>query len=220
VRPSIPLLLALALLTGTPVLASEVYKCTTSDGRIAYQDRPCPADQTENTIHIVAPPPATPAPANGVGEGGGEDPTSGMASVNPSPQRIVQGPLPALWLCTRAEDGSHYVSRDGSTPPRMVPAGVLGIPGQSLAQAYGPGGIGVSAPGMRPIPIDRSAQAALAAGYVAVQDHCVPASKEETCSYLQQQFVETQRKLRHGSAEEAANLKPQEEQLRNALEGC
>jgi hypothetical protein len=203
--------------------AGDVYKCTTPDGGIAYQDRPCAPGETETRFHVVAPPPATPAPTSGEGgEGGGENPESGSATPPPNaplpPQQ--QGPLPALWLCTRAEDGSSYVSRDGATPPRMVPAGVLGIPGQSLAQAYGPGGVGVSAPGVRPIPIDTSPQSAIAAGYVAVQDRCVPATKEQTCTWLQQRFVEVQQKLRRAFKDEAATLKPQEEQLRNELDGC
>jgi hypothetical protein len=129
-------------------------------------------------------------------------------------------PLPPLWVCHRAEDGSQYFSRSGTPPVRYVPLGVLGYPGKSLAQAYGPGGIGVSAPGMRKIPIDRSPGAAVGADYTPLQDTCMRASREQTCTYLRKQYDEVEHKLRNAFKHERATLQPQADELLQQLGGC
>ena len=125
-----------------------------------------------------------------------------------------------MWVCVRPEDGSQYMSRDGVSQPRMVPAGVLGIPGKDLAKAYGPGGIGVSAPGVRTVPIDHSAQAEVAGDYVAVQDQCTQATPAQVCGYLEKQYDDVHQKLKRAFKDEQAVLKPQEDQLLKDLGGC
>jgi hypothetical protein len=125
-----------------------------------------------------------------------------------------------LWLCTRPEDGTHFVSRDGATPPRMVPAGVLGIPNKPLTSAYGPGGISVSAPGVRRIPVDTSPQSAVAGAYVAVQDQCERATPEQTCDYLREQYDKVHTKLRNAFKDEQAELQPQADELDKQIGGC
>jgi hypothetical protein len=132
----------------------------------------------------------------------------------------MQPAAPAMWLCVRPEDGSQYMSRDGVVQPRMVPAGVLGIPGKNLAQAYGQKGIGVSAPGVRTVPVDHSAQAAVAGDYVAVQDQCSQASPTQVCGYLQKQYDDIHQKLKRAFKDEQAVLQPQEDQLLKDLGGC
>ena len=96
----------------------------------------------------------------------------------------------------------------------------MGYPGKSLASAYGPGGIGVSAPGMRQIPIDTSPQAAVAADYIAVQNHCERTTHEQTCDYLHQQYDQTHEKLRRAFKDEQAVLQPQADELDAQLDGC
>ena len=129
-------------------------------------------------------------------------------------------PLPPLWVCHRAEDGSQYFSQSGAPPVRYVPLGVLGVPGKSLAQAYGPGGIGVSAPGMRKIPIDSSPQASLGADYTPLQDTCMRATRTQTCAYLRKQYDDVAHKLHNAFKDERATLQPQADALESQLNGC
>lgn len=129
-------------------------------------------------------------------------------------------PLPPLWTCRNAEDGSTYFSRNGAPPVRYVPLGVLGFPGHSLAQAYGPGGIGVSAPELRQIPISTSPRDAIASQYTPLQDECVRASHEQTCGWLQKQYDDVAHKLHHAFKDQQAILQPQADELESQLNGC
>jgi len=195
------------------VEAAEVYKCTNVTGIPAFQDHPCASGDQESKVHIVNTDAALAAPAS----------DNSPAPVEPAvaPSRVqAKSAAPTMWVCVRPEDGTMYMSRDGISQPRMVPAGVLGIPGKNLAQAYGPGGIGVSAPGVRAVPIDHSAQAAVAGDYVAVQDQCSQASHEQVCGYLNKQYDDVHQKLKRAFKDEQAVLQPQEDQLLKDLGGC
>jgi len=213
---------ALILVAAPWAQAGNVYKCTNpDDGAIAFQDHPCATGDTETVIQLAKPPPAQPAMSQDSGEGADTSapPPSADARLSAARQAMT-GSLPVVFECVNGEDGKTYMSRNGNPDLRMVPAGVMGIPGQSLAQAYGPGGIGVSAPGMRKIPVDTSPQSAVAGAYVAVQDHCVPAGKEQTCAYLRQQFDEVHQKLKRAFKDERAALQPKEDELNAELDGC
>lgn len=194
--------------------AAEVYKCTNVTGIPAYQDHPCATGDQESKVHIVntSPAPAPAAPSD-------DSPAPPEPVIAPSRMHSPSS-APAMWVCVRPEDGTQYMSRDGISQPRMVPAGVLGIPGKNLAQAYGPGGIGVSAPGVRQVPIDHAPQAAVAGDYVAVQDQCTQASHDQVCGYLNKQYDDVHQKLKRAFKDEQAVLKPQEDQLLKDLDGC
>jgi hypothetical protein len=198
--------------------ADDVYKCTSPSGAVAYQDHACANGDDATTIHLLPPPeqpPAPPAPAPDDQAAAQEPmPDTAPADVAAAPQP------PQMFLCTRAEDGTQYMSNDGAPQPRLVPGGVLGIPGKSLADAYGKGGIGVSAPGVRKIPVDKSPQASAAADYVTVQDQCVPASTETTCQYLRAEYDKVHGKLRRAFKDEQAILQPQLDDLDARLSGC
>lgn len=192
--------------------AAEVYKCTNATDIPAYQDHPCATGDQEAKVHVAGTS-AAPAPADN-----SVPPPRGPAV---SPPRVKpRNPIPLMWMCVRPEDGTQYMSRDGVTQPRMVPAGVLGIPGKSLSEAYAPGGIGVSAPGSRTIPIDRSARSAISGDYVAVQDRCSQASRAQVCGYLEKQYDDVHQKLKRAFKDEQAVLQPQEDQLLTDLSGC
>ncbi len=196
--------------------AAEVYKCTNAGGTPAFQDHPCAAGDQEAKVHVNDSASArASAPATSSNEG--------AAPAEPAVVRPLvraKAAAPTMWLCVRPEDGSQYMSRDGVSQPRMVPAGVLGISGKNLADAYGQKGIGVSAPGVRSVPIDHSAQAAIAGDYVAVQDQCSQASHEQVCGYLQKQYDDVHQKLKRAFKDEQAVLQPQEDQLLKDLNGC
>jgi hypothetical protein len=217
----LPLRFAVATLavlcTAQFAAAGDVYKCTDAQGSIAFQDHPCAAGANETRLHIAAPPPAPAADAASPIAMAPTPPPASQPVIAPPPPRQ---PLPPLWLCTNAEDGKQYISRDGVTQQRLVPLGVMGYPGKSLASAYGPGGIGVSAPGMRQIPIDTSPQAAGGGNYTAIQDQCERATREQTCTYLRQQYDQVHEKLRGAFKDEQAVLQPQADELDAQLDGC
>lgn len=208
-------LAALLALSATAAGAREVYKCTTPQGAVAYQDRPCAAVDAEALLRLTdaapAPPPAAAPPP--------EPPPADKPAVPPA--RRQDKPLPVIWLCTNAEDGTHYASRNGPPPPRAVPLGVLGFPGKSLAQAYAPGSNVMSAPELSKPPIDRSAQASVALNYSQLQDACFVATPEQTCAYLRQQVDATDDRLRHARfKDEQARLQSQLDGLQDDLGGC
>jgi hypothetical protein len=192
---------------------AAVYKCTNALGAVAFQDHACEKGDAETKVHFASDPPEKPIAETPVDDS--------KPVIDPPPLPPPQpGPVPPMWACMRAEDGTQYVSRDGNPQPRMVPAGVLGVGSKSLAQTYGPGGVGLSAPGMRQIPVDKSAQSAVSGDYIAVQDQCEPMSRDQTCSYLQKQFDDVHQKLKRAFKDDQAILQPQEDQLSNDLSGC
>ncbi|HTI95117.1 MAG TPA: DUF4124 domain-containing protein [Rudaea sp.] len=195
--------------------ATDVYKCTDAQGNVAFQDRPCPQNAQQAEVWLPDLPPAPVQSADAPS-------APSAASVLPPPVPISKppAPLPPLWICRKAEDGSQYFSRNGSPPVRYVPLGVLGFPGHSLSQAYGPGGIGVSAPGMRQIPIDHSPRDAIASQYTPLQDECARASREQTCGWLQKQYDNVTHKLHNAFKDQQAILQPQADELERELNGC
>ncbi|HST27993.1 MAG TPA: DUF4124 domain-containing protein [Rudaea sp.] len=209
-------LLTIALLAfAAEATATDVYKCTDAQGNVAFQDRPCPQNTKQAEVWLPDLPPAPAQPADAPS-------APSAASVLPPSVPVAKppAPLPPLWVCRKAEDGSTYFSRSGSPPVRYVPLGVLGYPGHSLSQAYGPSGIGVSAPGMRQIPIDNSPRDAIASQYTPLQDECVHASREQTCGWLQKQYDDVTHKLHNAFKDQQAILQPQADELESQLNGC
>ena len=143
----------------------------------------------------------------------------------PCPQNAQQA---EVWLPdlppapVQSADAPSAPSAASVLPPpvRYVPLGVLGFPGHSLSQAYGPGGIGVSAPGMRQIPIDHSPRDAIASQYTPLQDECARASREQTCGWLQKQYDDVTHKLHNAFKDQQAILQPQADELERELNGC
>jgi hypothetical protein len=199
----------------TTGIAETVYKCTTLQGNVAFQDQPCPQNTKQDEVWL---PDAPPAPAQPTAA----DTPSPELGANPPAMLVAKpsAPLPALWVCRNAEDGSTYFSRNGSPPVRYVPLGVLGYPGHSLAQAYGPGGIGVSAPELRQVPISTSRRDAIAGDYTPLQDECARASREQTCGWLQKQYDDVTHKLHNAFKDQQAILQPQADELAGQLNGC
>jgi hypothetical protein len=212
----VPLLVFALGVTGAH--AREVYKCTNAQGDVAFQDQPCARGSTELSVHIAeeseyapASPPAAeplaPAPA---------------PSAAPAPLKRPLKPLPPLWVCMNAEDGSRYISRNGAPPPRLVPLGVLGYPPKTLAEAYPPGASNrMSAPEMSKTPVDTSARGSIGAGYTQIQDECVSLNPEQTCDVLHQQLDQLNDKLgRARFKDEQAKLGAEVDGIENDLGGC
>jgi hypothetical protein len=210
-----PHLLLAALAISSAPAAADVYKCTDTEGNVAYQDHLCPASANATQMNLPDPAPATASV---------ETPPAAAAqpaAKTPAEPAMPPVPLPALWICENAEDGSRYISENGTPPVRYVPLGTLGYPGKSLAQAYGPGGgSGISAPGVNKIPISTSPRDAPATQYTALQDACAPASREQTCAYLRKQYDDVEHKLKRAFKDERAVLEPRASELESQLQGC
>jgi hypothetical protein len=215
--PIRPACFALLLALCASAHAREVYKCTNAQGEVAFQDKPCARDATEVSVRIADEPEYAPAPVAPVAESAAPPPPPA-----PAPLKRPLKPLPPLWLCMNAEDGSRYISRNGAPPPRLVPLGVLGYPPKTLAEAYPPGATNrMSAPEMSKIPVDTSARGSIGAGYVQVQDECVTLNPEQSCDVLHQQLDQTNDKLdRARFKDERAKLGAEAEGIESDLGGC
>ena len=210
------LLIALTCAFANCAVATDVYKCTDAQGNVAFQDRPCPQDTKQAEVWLPDLPPAPKQPADATPAAAESD----AGPPPPVPAAKPPAPLPPLWICRNAEDGSTYFSRNGSPPVRYVPLGVLGYPGHSLAQAYGPGGIGVSAPELSKTPISTSPHDAIASQYTPLQDECARASREQACGWLQKQYDDVTHKLHNAFKDQQAILQPQADELAGQLNGC
>ncbi len=204
-----PLLLSCLLLPALPATAVEVFRCVDAQGRIAFQAQPCPAGSRQTLLHLGTPPPAQPVPALPRAAA-----TPAPVAPPPSPPAL---PLPQLYACINASNGKHYLSRDGDPQPYLAPLGVLGVPSLPLARAYGPGGIGVSAPGAGPPP----QVASRGAGYYTwVQDRCTPLPPQAICTHLQTQLDALQTRIAQTFQFDRPPLQQQAHTLRAQLQNC
>ena len=194
----------------------DVYRCIDTLGNTAFQDQPCPQNAKQTMIWLPDAAPDPPQSAAAVTT----PPPSDANPPSPTPASRPAAPLPPLWICRNAEDGSQYFSRNGSPPVRYVPLGVLGYPGHSLSHAYGAGSIGVSAPELNRTPISTSSRDAIASQYTPLQDECVRATREQTCAWLRKQYDEVTHKLHNAFKDQQAILQPQADELQSQLNGC
>lgn len=215
-RPLLWLLLSLAL-PGAPRIAAAVtiYKCTAHDGAVTYQDKPCPKPQRQIAMEFSDAPIVTPAPAPAPIATAAPAPA---ATVSMAPAMPPPSPLPTMYACTSYDGEKRYLS-DTMPVPYPVPLGALGYPGQGLSQAYGANGLGMSAPEearkptLRPGPLIADAQ-------VMVQDHCVPAPRDQECDELRRRFDANHEKLRMAFPSEKAPFQQREDELNAQLKGC
>lgn len=193
--------------------SAAVYECVGTAGSPSFQDLPCDAGQTQRVVRLPAAPPApVPAQADALVP----DSTAAAEPVFVAPTIRA----PDFFLCTR-HDGSKYESDDGRHGSSAVPVSMLGLPDGDLAQAYGGRtGIGVSAPGVRPIPQIPAAKVPFAGGYVWVDDVCHHASAQEACTYLRSELDTVQDQLKRAFSDTEAQLKQQQDTLRERMRGC
>ena len=195
--------------------AASVYQCVDSRGAIGFQDQPCARGQAEHVIDLPNPATAPVAVAPRVD------------AVDTPPQMTPPSPVaapmiapPDFFLCTR-HDGSRYTNVDGRGGSTAVPVGALGMPERDLASAYGGrGGIGISAPGVRPIPQIPARNAPLAGGYVWIDDECQHAGAQEACAFLRSELSNVQDQLKRAFSDTEAQLKQRQSALRDRMRGC
>ncbi|OOG43324.1 DUF4124 domain-containing protein [Rhodanobacter sp. C05] len=205
--------LLLLLAITVPAIAGTVYKCSSAAGQVTYQDAPCPKTQAQETLQLSdstsAPSPAVPVPAS----------TTAAVDDTPAapPPSVPNVPLPQLYGCVHAVDGSAYVSSNGNPPPFLAPMGVLGTIQAPLAQAYAPGGAGVSAP---EVSRGKVTAGLIASNYVQVQDRCRPLSAPEICHELRDEYEKNAEKLRRAFQSDQPPLQRRDDELRAQLANC
>jgi hypothetical protein len=212
-------LLALGLLAAGAARRAEaattVYECTAADGRVTYQDTPCPAGQRQRTTqvadapsaptHVMAPAAPTASPEQG--------PPPAPSAPRPA------APLPLMYACVRATDGKTYLSDHGDPAPYQAPYGVLGAEQLPLSEVYGAdrGAAGISAPEANR---GRVSPGLVANNYVWVQDQCRELDVEETCQALQDAYDQNEQKLRNAFKSQRPPLEKREAQLQAQLANC
>jgi hypothetical protein len=210
-RRLVLLLLLLSPLAALPAGAATVYKCTGADGRVTFQDRPCPGKQRQELVPLADPTPAAPPPPRAVSD----DRDSGD-SQPPPPAPVPQpsAPLPGLYACTNATDGKFYISRNGDPQPYLAPFGVVGMVQTPLARG---GAGGASAPELNR---GKVTSGLVSGNYVWVQDQCRPMTYDETCHALQDDYEQNARKLRRAFKSDRPPLERRDEELRAQLTNC
>jgi len=207
------LLLVLAC-ASLPAGASTVYKCSGHAGQVIYQDAPCSKAQRQQILHYsgtaIAPAPAaTPAVPS-------EAPVDTVKTATPPP--TPSAPLPQLYSCVHAVDGSTYLSRNGRPQPFQAPLGMLGAFAVPLAQAYGqPGGAGISAPEANR---GRITSGLVAGSYVWVQDQCRPLSVPEICRALRDELEKNEHELKRAFKSDQPPLQRRNAELHAQLANC
>ncbi|SFK57565.1 DUF4124 domain-containing protein [Rhodanobacter glycinis] len=200
-------LLFLLLLSVAPAAAgTTVYKCTGHDGKVSYQGMPCSAMQRQKTLTLRdrQPTPA-PAPAAPVAD----TPAPAIAAPPPPPSRPA-APLPLMYRCVRATDGTTYLS-SGQPAPYLAPLGMLGIVPTSLAQTYS---------GANHMGHGKVTAGLVANNYTWVQDRCRELSPSETCQALHDDWDANEDKLRRAFKSDQPPLLKREAELRAQLTNC
>ncbi len=208
----------LVLVAGGRAHVASVYRCIGTDGSVSFQDQTCRSGQAPHVVHL--PDAATGSPATASVATPADDAASPSDAVAVPTAVSPRTPPPDFFLCTR-HDGSLYASDDGRGGRSAVPLGMLGVPERSLAQAYGGrNGIGVAAPGLRPIPEIPAAQVPLAGGYVWIDDACHHATAQEAYAYLRGELDGVEDQLKRAFSDTEAQLKQQQAALRERMRGC
>lgn len=205
-------LLAAFMLTCVPAMAGTAYQCTDAGGKVSYQDKPCPGTQRQQVLQLDdSQPIAVPAPDTS------DTPVfETVPPPVPPPRPFV--PLPSMYACVRATDGTTYISDNGQPQPYQAPYGMLGAGGLSLAQAYsGPNGAGASAPELSRV---RPTAGLIANNYVWVQDQCSAMGPAETCRALRDAYDDNEEKLRRAFKSDQPPLERREQTLREQLKNC
>ncbi|HKE46544.1 MAG TPA: DUF4124 domain-containing protein [Rhodanobacteraceae bacterium] len=199
-----------------PVAAATAYKCIDARGAVTFQDKPCPAGAKQSSMTLPDPEPVAPAP---VASEPPPPPNPGPDPL-PLPPPVVRDPPQQFYLCTRY-DGTTYISDTGEGGSALVPLGVMGVPGRSLADAYGGrNGIGVSAPGLRQIPHVPAGSTPFGGMSTWIDDECHMASPQEACGYLRNALDDVEYKLRKAFSDTTPELKRQRADIQERMRGC
>lgn len=206
----------LSIMLASPLASAAVaFKCTARDGAVSFQDRPCAVNEHAETLQLAEDPPLQTAGNVAPAMPPADAPAKAVASLPTPPQRSP----PTGFLCTR-DDGSRYLSDTGIAQRRAVPLAMLGVPSLGLADAYGAGGAGISAPGVRATSGNRLLHGSLGAAYVWIEDTCARASGEQICEFLSREIDQSERTLRLAFSDTTAQVKAEIAALRARAIDC
>ena len=213
----IPIVFLIAFQAGDASAATLVYRCVGEDGVIKFQDTPCRSDETARRIELPDPPSV---PMTDTRSDDAEQPSAPSSRAREFETTPAIKPDVGATLCKR-EDGSRYLSDSGRGERRAVPLGILGVPRDSLADAYaGPDGIGVSAPGLRTPPVDRTSYGQFGAMVTWVEDPCVRINASQLCEFLGGRIEDAERRLRFAFSDTSAQVRKELETLRQRARQC
>jgi hypothetical protein len=204
-RPLLPGLLVAVLACGAH--AETVYKCIAANGQVTWQQDVCPRNQKQQAIVLDDSAPAAPPVAAVPG------PTKPAVSAEPAPP-VPRAPIPRLFACVRATDGTSYTSSDGNPPPYQAPYGMLGAGSLPLAHS---GMDRASAPELRRGKVSSTL---IGGNYVWVQDRCHELGPAETCRALRDDAEENDRKLRNAFQSQRGPFEQREAALQRQMRGC
>lgn len=176
--------------------AQAIHKCRDAEGRVAYQDQPCPAESLP--LPPIDAPPSVPYVPEVAGQRAPQasDAAAAAGGAPPPP------PLPARYRCTR-EDGESYVSTDPSPPSRYVPAWVVGATSTTS--------------NLRRTPAREAWDRSVGGAYVLVQDRCRPMSRGELCAHWGERLDAARRSARSAFFDEREALARDAATLRESL---
>ena len=210
------LTMALACIPGS-LIAVQVHECKGSDGVVRFQDSPCLAGETSRIRRLSGDPiqaaqvPAPMADTSVVHE---------FAETGTSLPQAPASPPSSTYLCQR-EDGSRYVSDSGIGNRHAIPLGMMGYPPMSLAEAYGgANGIGVSAPGVRPVPVVPGRRGSAAGLQTWVEDPCARVTGAPLCNFYTSQLEDAQRRLRFAFSDTTKKVQTEINDWRARVASC
>ena len=191
--------------------AGPIYRCIGPQGNIAFQDRPCPRNAQQTLMDLPPPPARVPAASIPAPQKSSPIPPTRITAAVPTTR------LPTWYRCRNAVNGKIYASRTPHPPAYQAPLGMLGIPQLPLSRVYGPGGAGISAPG-----VGRAAHVAspIAGYYTWVRDRCVPMPRATLCRRMNQQLTKIEHSLREPYPPRRQQLEQRAATLRAQLRNC
>ena len=184
--------------------ADPVFKCRDADGRLSYQDKPCPPG-TDQPAPVIAPAPLVdPNAAPPVAPPASRPADDVAPAYHPAP------PPPATtYRCTDAVSGKSYVSSSPTGSGRYVPLWTV-LPGGGTGMKGGGGSTDLQ-------PTTTKPTGALAASYTYVEDRCRPMPVGEQCGYWRQRLDEVSSRKRTAFNDTRPQLEQEEDGLRGNL---
>lgn len=184
------------LLAAGATHAQAIHKCRDAEGRIAYQDQPCPAEAL--ALPPIDGPPSTPyVPDLGATTAPAAAADGDAASPAPPPP-----PLPQRYACIRA-NGETYVSDNPVPPVRYVPAWAVGAT--------------TTTSNLPRSPARQDWDRRVGGAYVRVQDQCTPMGRRALCAHWRGALDTARSGARTAFAAERGTLERQVADLRESL---
>ncbi len=193
-----PLPVLVLLLAAGAAQGQAIHKCRDAEGRIAYQDQPCPVE----ALPLPLPPIDGPPSDRYVPDLGAKAAPPPPPDGTPAPPTAPPPPLPQRYACTR-EDGETYVSDNPVPPVRYVPAWAVGAT--------------TTTSNLPRSPARQEWDRRVGGAYVRVQDRCSPMGRDALCVHWRGALDTARGGARTAFAAERGALERQVADLRESL---